>query len=83
MMNAFYKAKPTVDTPYRQLVLEYDEKGSWQVRLIGGTKWGRENAQDLKVTPAKSFDDGMDSYNKMFRQLQEEGWKPYNPFIPW
>ncbi len=83
MMNAFYKRKPTEDTPYRQLVLEHDKRGRWQVRLIGGTKWGRENAQDLQVTPAKDFDDGMKSYNEIFHQLQLDGWRPYSPFIPW
>lgn len=81
MMTAFYKQKPTIDTPYRQLLLEHE--GRWQVRLLGGTKWGRQHTEELKLIPAKSFDEAKEFYDKVFRELQDDGWKPYNPFIPW
>lgn len=81
MITVFYKQKPTVDTPYRQLMLEH--KPAWRVRLLGGTKWGPENVQELKVISAKSFDDGKELYDKVFGELQDEGWKPYSPYVPW
>lgn len=82
MMTAFYKQQPTVDTPYRQLILEHSA-GGWRVRLMGGTKWGRSHGQKLKVIPAKSFDAAKKAYDKVFGELQNEGWKPYCPFEPW
>ncbi len=82
MMDAFYKINPTFDTPYRQLTLERDNKG-WQVRLIGGTKWGRENAQDLEKVHVPTFDSGHEIYHKMCFELQSEGWKVYTPQTRW
>jgi hypothetical protein len=81
MMNAFYKEKPVQDTPYRQLSIGH--KGGWIVRLAGGTKWGRENTRELKVVSAKSFDEAKELYDKMFKELQDEGWKAYSPYEPW
>jgi hypothetical protein len=77
MQAFFYRQRPGLNTPYRQLVVDQDEKGGWQVRLIGGEKAGREHARDISVTPVKTVDEGIEVYNKMFQQLQEEGWKPY------
>jgi hypothetical protein len=76
MQTAFYKQKPGLNIPYRQLTLENDSKG-WQVRLIEGEKAGREFARDISITPVKTVDEGIEVYNKMFQQLLTEGWKPY------
>jgi hypothetical protein len=81
MMNAFYKVKPVQDTPYRQLSISY--KDGWKLRLTGGTKWGREDSQELKSIPAQSFDEAKELYDKMFIELQEEGWKAYSPQESW
>jgi hypothetical protein len=81
MIQAFYKTKPQQDTPYRQLSLSH--KDGWQVRLTGGTKWGRENAEELKVISAKSFDEAQQLYDEMFRQLQDQGWRAYTPYETW
>ena len=82
MMQAFYKVKPKQDTPYRQLSLSHTN-GGWQVRLAGGMKWGREHAEELKVVPVESFDEGQASYDKLFIKLVGEGWKPYSPQRAW
>jgi hypothetical protein len=81
MIQSFYQKRPTVDTPYRELVLEH--KNEWQVRLLGGTKWGRENAEELRVVRIQDFDTGVLEYNKMFSELREQGWKPYSPQVAW
>jgi len=81
MITAFYKQKPTMDTPYRELVIQH--KNGWRVRLSGGTKWGRENAKELKVVPARDFEDAKAVFDKIFAELQEEGWKAYSPYEPW
>lgn len=81
MMTAFYKQEPTVDTEYRQLILECENE-VWAVRLFGGKKWGPES-EELKVIPATSFDDGKVSYDEIYGQLLGEGWKAYNPQQTW
>jgi hypothetical protein len=81
MMQAFYKTKPTQDTPYRQLSLR--RENGWRVRLTGGNKWGREHAEELKVIPVQTFDEAKEVYDKMFIDLQDEGWKPYSPYEIW
>jgi hypothetical protein len=75
MQTAFYRQKPGLNTPYRQLTFENGPRG-WQVRLIEGEKAGREFARDISITPVKTVDEGIEVYNKMFQQLQTEGWKP-------
>jgi len=80
LMNAFYKQSPTADTPYRQLILK--QSGGWRVRLTGGTTWGREHRQELKIFPANSFDDARETYDRIFTELQAEGWEPYGLFEP-
>lgn len=80
MMVSFYKQKPNVDTPYRKLVLE--QSRGWQVRLSGGTKWG-EHAEELKVILAKSFEEAVESFNRVYAEVQAEGWKAYSPYEPW
>jgi hypothetical protein len=82
MMQSFYKQKPTVDTPYRQLLIEHNGR-NWQVRLLGGTKWGRENAEELKNIPAKDFDEANKFYDKEFVEVQAGGWKAYSPYVSW
>jgi hypothetical protein len=81
MMATFYKQEPTVDTEYRQLILEC-ENDEWAVRLSGGKKWGPKSKK-LKVIPATSFDDGKLSYDKIYGQLLGEGWKAYSPQQTW
>jgi hypothetical protein len=81
MMQAFYQQKPTADTPYRQLLLEYEN--GWQVRLLGGTKWGRENAKELRIVKVQDFDAGVPEYDKIFGELRTQGWQPYNPSVSW
>jgi hypothetical protein len=81
MMQTFYQQKPAMDTPYRQLLLECTN--GWQVQLLGGTKWGRENAEELKVVKVLDYDAGVQEYDKIFGELRAQGWKPYNPFVPW
>lgn len=81
MMQAFYKEKPIQDTPYRQLS-RMNEDG-WQVRLFGGTRWGRDHAEELEVVPVPSFHKGKVLYDKKFRELQNDGWRPYSPNEIW
>jgi hypothetical protein len=42
--------------------------------VIEGEKAGREFARDISITPVKSVDEGIEVCNKIFKQLQEEGW---------
>jgi hypothetical protein len=81
---AFYKQKPTPDTPYRQLVLEQDNSGTgWQVRLLGGTKWGHENQLLLEKSLARDFTEAEEIYRTKFGELHDAGWKAYSPYISW
>jgi PAS domain S-box-containing protein len=75
-MHTFYRHKPSLNAPYRQLTLESDPKG-WQVRLIEGEKAGREFARDMSIMPVKTVGEGIEVYTKMFQRLEKEGWKPY------
>jgi hypothetical protein len=82
MLAAFYNQKPTSDSPYRQLmILAYE--GGWRVRLSGGTQWRPKRSEELKAIRAKSFDEAQKLYDAAYRQLQDEGWKPYGSFEPW
>jgi hypothetical protein len=79
---AFYKQKPTSDSPYRQLtILAYE--GGWRVRLSGGEQWRPKKTEELRMIPAKSFDDAQKFFDTAYQQLQDEGWKPYSSFEPW
>ena len=80
MTQAFYKVRPTQNTPYRQLSLTHTDN-HWQVRLTGGEKWGK--AEELKIILVKSFDEGLVPYDKLFIDLTNEGWKPYSPQQSW
>jgi hypothetical protein len=81
---AFYKRKPVLDIPYRQLILEQDDTGTgWQVRLLGGTTWGHENEQLLEKFPAAEFTEAEKIYGKKFDELHDAGWKAYSPYISW
>jgi hypothetical protein len=83
MIQSFYKENPTkVDTPYRELIVE-QVGGKWQARLTGGTKWGVPKKTPLKVIKGKRYEDAKEAFDKMFAELQEEGWKAYSPFEPW
>ena len=81
MIQAFYKTKPVQDTPYRQLSLTH--KDGWRVRLAGGTKWGRENANELRSESAQTFEEAKELYDKMFKELEQEGWRAYSPYEIW
>jgi hypothetical protein len=81
---AFYKQKPVLDTPYRQLILEQDDTGiGWQVRLLGGTKWGHENEQLFEKLPAAQFAEAETIYGQKFEELHDAGWKAYSPYVSW
>jgi len=82
MLAAFYKQKPTSDSPYRQLMILAHE-GGWRVRLSGGTQWRPKQSGVLKAIHAKSFEEAQKLYDTAYRQLQDEGWKPYRSFEPW
>lgn len=81
MMQTLFKKgqQPSLNTPYRHLALDTDDKGAWRVRLIAGEKAGREHANVLQTMSVKSFDDGRKIYDEMFRTLQAEDWNPYSP----
>jgi len=81
MIQAFYKSKPERDTPYRELVLKYED--GWRVQLSAGTRWGRENADELKAIPVSSFEEGKTLFDKLFGELQNDGWRPYSPHEDW
>lgn len=81
MIQAFYKAKPEQDTPYRQLSIVHED--GWQPRLTAGTKWGREYARQLKVLPAASFDEAKNLFDQMFQDLRTDGWRPYTFWEIW
>jgi hypothetical protein len=81
MIQAFYKSKPEQDTPYRQLSVSHTD--GWRVRLITGMKWGREDAEELKVINAESFDAAHRIFDRLYKELQAEGWRPYSPYEPW
>ena len=69
-------------TPYRQLD-NFPYKGGWRVRLSGGEQWFPKQSEELKTIQAKTFADAENLYNKVCRQLLDEGWKLYNSFEPW
>jgi hypothetical protein len=79
---AFYKEKPTSDFPYRQLMI-FAYEGGWRVRLSGAEQWRPKKSEELKVISAKGFDDAQKLFDTTYRQLQDEGWKPYSSFEPW
>jgi hypothetical protein len=81
---AFYKQKPTMDAPYRQLILEQDDSCTgWQVRLLGGAKWGHENQQVFAQFAVAQFSEGEEIYGQKFTELHDAGWKAYSPYISW
>jgi hypothetical protein len=81
---AFDKQKPTLDTPYRRLFLEQNEIGTgWQVRLLGGTKWGHENEILLESFAAAEFAEAEEIYGEKFRELDDAGWTAYSPYRAW
>lgn len=82
MIAAFYKQKPTSDSPYRQLMILVHE-GGWRVRLSGGARWHPKQSEELQVIPDKSFDDAQQLFDMAYRKLQDEGWKPYDSVEPW
>jgi len=82
MIQAFYKTKPEQDTPHRQLSGVHDDD-DWKVRLVAGTKWGRDDAQELSVTPAPSFEEAKRVFDQLFEQLQSDGWRAYTPWEIW
>ena len=51
--------------------------------MTTGKKWDREHSQELKVTLAASFDETNLLYDKLFQELQNEGWKAYTPHEIW
>jgi hypothetical protein len=84
MIQAFYMSKPEKDTPYRELVLEYDDSIGWHVLHLGGTKWGRESRNPpLDEVLVKDFEEGKVVYDKMFAELCDSGWRPYTPYETW
>jgi hypothetical protein len=82
MLAAFYKQKPSSDSPYRQLII-FPNEGGWGVRLSGGTSWRPKQSEELKVFSAKNVDEAQKLYDTAYRKLQDEGWKPYSSFEPW
>jgi hypothetical protein len=82
MVAAFYMQKPTSDSPYRQLIILPYKRG-WRVRLSGGKQWRPKHSEELKVIQADTLADAQKLYDKVYRQLQDEGWKPYSSFEPW
>lgn len=83
MIQAFYQVKPERDTPYRELLLKHDDEKGWLVILLGGEKWGKDNANALAEVSVRDFDEGKAEYDKVFRQLSESGWRPYSPYEMW
>lgn len=85
MIQSFYKQTPVRDTPYRELYLgtEFQNGEHWEVRLLGGTKWGSEHGTVLRVIKVKDFDEGKPIYDGIYRELRAEGWKPYHPAQSW
>jgi hypothetical protein len=84
MIQSFYKQNPIkIETPYRELIVEHVD-GNWQARLTGGEKmWPVIKPAPLKVTKGKNYEEAKEGFDKMYRELQEEGWIPYSPFEPW
>jgi hypothetical protein len=81
---AFYKQKPTVDTPYRRYSLSRTKRGrGWQVRLLGGIKWEHENEALLEKFSAVEFAEAEEIYGKKFRELHEAEWTACSPYISW
>ena len=83
MHQAFYKSKPTRDTPYRQLSLTTDDVGAWRVQMTGGARWGAEHKQIIATIPVEDFDDGLPQYDRLYLDLTREGWRPYAPQQSW
>ena len=83
MIQAFYQTKPERDSPYRELILKHDKDGGWHVLLLGGARWGAEAKTELSNVPVNDFDQGKMTFDNLFRQLQDYGWRPYVPFEPW
>ena len=83
MHQAFFKSKPTRDTPYRQLSLTTDDAGNWRVQLTGGTNWGAEHKQVFSTFSVADFDDGVPVYDRLYLEITREGWRPYIPQQTW
>lgn len=82
MLQSFFKQAPTVDTPYRELIIR-GPHGGWMVRLLEGTAWGRENSKQVREIQAKSFDEAKAVFDNLFREQLDAGWRPYSPTEVW
>ena len=73
-----------MESPYRQLILEQDASTTtWQVRLVGGPKWGPENQQLFAKFAVAQFSEAQEIYGQKFTELHDAGWKAYSPYISW
>jgi hypothetical protein len=77
IIQTFFKEKPSLNSPYRQLEFERDIDGRLQLQLIAGERAGREHAKVLRIEYVKTFDEGLERYSEWFRELDKEGWRPY------
>ena len=83
-MDSFFQVPPTQNTPYHQLIFEQNDNGSgWQVRLMSGTTWGREHGTRLKILSAANLKAAEEIYSKKSLELNDAGWKTYNPYASW
>ena len=81
MIQAFYKTKPKQDTPYRQLSLLH--QGDWLVRVSAGSKWGRENSEELRSIREQTFEAAQEEFDIQYRELEKQGWIAYSPMTQW
>lgn len=81
MIQAFYQIEPIVrNTPFRVLELSKDGTGYWRVVLRGGAEWGK-TGEILKVVRVNGYDDGKPVFDRMYRDAQKSGWRPYVPQV--
>lgn len=87
MMDVFFKGEQSTEKPYRQLVLQSDEKGVWEVLLYGGEeaydpKLDKSNRQILQRESTESLAQGEQRYAEISNVLRSEGWRIRRPQYP-
>jgi hypothetical protein len=79
MFQAFYNSTPKPYAPYRELVFKRFGDDGWCVRIYSGLLYDDSSSEVTKEVPVKSFDDGMSEFDRLFKELSDEGWSPYDP----
>lgn len=83
MLQTFYQSKPERDTPCRELILDHGDKTGWRVRLLACDPLAEAKRTTITEISVKDFDHGKVQYDRIFKHLEETGWKAYTPYEKW